>query len=752
MNYFLTLIELWVLLLLSSLIGRRIVDFLPQAMKPSIGFYVSPLLGTAFLVIIATFYGWLLPFQFVYTLFLVAGLAFFSFFSEKNPKEWGRYFLQYGLFATLCSLPVLAPLLHYQGYNPFTDIFTYLAQSQWLQTHAFSEKAVASGYYPTLTQIVLYQKTGSRMGGTFLLGFVQSLFHLRWSYDAYLATVSLGFVTGCLAIGGVIKQVVPLKKIMMLALALLPAFSLNGFVFGAEWGFYPQTMGLAFAAGLAALLPFSLDEILKKESDWFKAGLYILPTSICSAALLLAYNEPFPIFLLALLLFVVIAAWMHPGKMKLIASFLGLYFIETLFFINYEAIRMAKNLIQTLTISKGAVIGWPVLWSPVQFLAHAFGMKSAFSNGLYHFDYILSHIVFPFIFVILIVGLIRFLKSKPKCSMTIIFLFCVDLILLLFFIKFRYFSPNATPAEVGYTFLQFKIAKYATPFSLALAGIGLAIVWEKYQKYHRYFIAVYLIAMIMGLFFQCVPVAKAFHQNFVDETKQKSYPFNRLLAMREAVSTIPQDEVIYLAMEGHDKLRQMVAYVLYDRKIASDYRDDGYLLGNLPEQDRVMQPDQAKWLLSLDVQENQCMKYDKVIGPFTIQAAPFHEMIFQKQTGGYNTETNVQGEIWNWVRQVINFDYLTLGSINAVKFTFKLQTFPFPRKGKVTIKNTSGKLLGEYKLSKRQGDFIFETPWIESDSNKFTLHVEVDGKPVRISSGDSREASFVIANVRGCVR
>lgn len=616
------MLQLWCLLFICMLTGRRLVNLLPKQMERSIGFYIAPILGLAFLILASTLYGWITAFKSLYSLSLTTIIVGLAFFFEKRKITVIKDSVWIFLFASICSLPILAPIIRFGGYNPFTDIFTYLAQAQWLQEHSFAEKAVTSGNYPYLTQIALYQESGSRMGGSFLLGYIQSLFALRWSYYAYTATVSLGLVTGCLALGGIIKHVIPIRRIFILALALLPVIMMNGFIYGAEWGFYPQTLGLALALGVSAIFPYLVKLTLSSKISFLKMVVNLLPISICTSALLFAYNEPFPIFLAAITLFLVIIACLNFSRVKTLLVFIVIYLFEVLIFINYEAIRIFNNVYQTLTISNGlADIGWPVLWSPIQFLSFAFGMKSPFNHRGFSFDYFYSTIFASLIFIIMLITLVKFFKAHPKRRETIIFLVCVEFVLLLFFLKFRYLSIDKSSLEIGHTFLQFKIAKYATPFSLALLGIFAAILWRYFNNYRKIFIYTYITLFVLGLWFHCGVSAKNFTNHFLNSVNQRVNPFAVLLKLRQAVADIPKNDVIYVDL-GYEnsKLRQMVAYVLYDRKLAGDYRDDGYILGRLPEKDRNMLRSKSYHLLSMQKTTKDAEKHTP-IGPFLITLA-----------------------------------------------------------------------------------------------------------------------------------
>ena len=263
------------LLFLTTLLGRRIADFLPESIRKSVGFYISPLLGLAVMIIISTAYGWISAFTTKFTLTISSILILLSVIFEKHRTELIRDWLTTSAFSMIATIPILAPIIQFNAFNPFNDSFTYLVHGQWLQSHSFLEEAPSSGYFPAETQVFAYQVAGQRMGASFFLGFVQSMFHLKWSYYTYPATVSTVFTLGSLAIGGIIQQVFPVSRITSLLLCLFPAATMNGFVFGAQYGFFPQTFGLSFAVGLACLIPILLNFTLSEKPSWKKQCLYL---------------------------------------------------------------------------------------------------------------------------------------------------------------------------------------------------------------------------------------------------------------------------------------------------------------------------------------------------------------------------------------------------------------------------------------------------------------------------------------------
>lgn len=620
MNVVSVIAELWLLLTIAMLVGRRLVTLLPNKVQHELSFYISPILGLAVLILLATLYGWLAPFNNKTSILLIILLGGLSFVLEKNKsllvKDTGWLLV----FAILCAAPILAPIFRYGGYNPFTDIFTYLVQAQWLQEHAFTEKVITSGNYPALTQVALYQITGSRMGGSFLLGFVQSLFAIKWSYYAYTPTVASALVTGCLALGGIVRHVVPMRRMTILAIALLPSITMNGFIYGAEWGFYPQTLGLSLALGICAIFPYLTKIVLQTRPGFKKLVIYSLPMAVCTSGLLFAYNEPFPIFAVGFLGYLLIVALNNRQCLAKLLEFITIFVMEVLVLVNYEAIRIFINIYQTLGISNGfADIGWPILWLPIQFLAFTIGMKSPFRNIYLSYEYLFSTLGAGLIFLAMAVTLIIFMRNHPKRRENIIFLACIEFVLLIFFVKFRYLSPDKTAIEVGHTFLQFKIAKYLAPFMLASLGIFSAYCYHYFKQKRRLFVITYFIVLTVGFAAHYV-FAKNYSNYFLNSVAQRHDPFSVLLNLRQALSNIPNDEVIYvdLGWEKQHKLRQMVAYILYDRKIASDYRDDGYILGRLPESEQNMSKSGAKIIIYMHnaVATNP---NDMRVGPFVIR-------------------------------------------------------------------------------------------------------------------------------------
>ncbi len=734
------------LLLVVTTLGRRIADLLPGQFRNTVGFYVAPLLGLAALILITTIYGWMSPFKTTVSLALAVAVILVGIKFEKQRGELFRDWMIVSAFAVIATIPILAPAIRFDSFNPFNDSFTYLVHGQWLQSHAFSEVARGSGFYPAETQVVLYQGAGHRMGGSFFLGFVQSLFHLEWSYYAYMATVGVVFALGSLALGGIIQQVIPVSRAVALTLSTLPAFTVNGFVFGAQYGFFPQSFGLAFAAGLACLIPGLMAHTLNEKPSWSKQFLYLLPLSLCCSVLLITYNDMFPVLGAGIGLFILLIGWMHWGEKSRILIAVTIFAVQVMSIVNVEGVRIIRNFVHTLLgAASGAVhFGWPVLWSPVQFVAHSFGMKSPFDSNVFLVDRLFSTWVFPLILIGIVWILVKMLRAKPR-NLTVVLLLCINVIFWLAFLKFRYASAGLE-GEVGNTFLQFKLAKWLAPFNLALLGISIAWLWVNGGKYARISKIAVLTGLVAGAAIHFVIVAQMFTLQMQDEMMQKRSPFNVLLDLRSRVSSIPKDQIIYLGIPNeHHKITQMVAYALYDRKLAGKY-EDGYLRGSIPEGERDMTMDKADWLIQLKpsstAEENPLDR----VGPFLIRRAPFSFYNLESVVSAYGTETG-GGKTWNWVKEFIEYKFSHIGKASKTKVKFQYLLAGDPRTLAVEVNTKAGKRLASFAVRMTGGWGEFESPVIETNSEDVVIRITADGKPIRLSAGDSRETKFMIQNL-----
>lgn len=744
MSYFGTLFITMVMVLMTIIIGLRVCDLLPYRLRPIGRYYFSPLLGLSIFVLIFSFSGWLMPFKPVMSLGMVLPLVAVSFYFEKNKQTLPRYLLVVFAFTALAAMPVLSPLLRFDAYNPFNDTFTYLVHGQWLQTHPFSEPAIASGYHPALSQVVQYQSAGHRMGASFVLAWAQSAFGLEWSYYAYPAVVSLPLIAGSLTVGGAVTMIIRGQRHVAMLAACATATMLNGFAFGALYGFLPQTFGLAFAAGGVTLFGGLLTESLR-DFDLRKIIFGSIPVSITFAALTFSYNDLLPFIAVAIvgcLLFLLL--WQRKiDKKKNILLPVAIVLAETIALINLEFVRIIRNFIHTLIgVGSGVhAIGWPVLWKPYEFLAHAFGFRSPIGDFWNFYYQWISLPVFIVVLVFLLYFLYRFLKKRDS-----IYLYLNIAVVLSFitgFFYFRYFSNAPSSAETGHTFLQFKLAKWAGPFCFILLGSTFAY-FSGQSRIAMRAARGFLVTLIFFGIAANIKFTEHTTNHFLDETGYRRSGFSSLVHLRETVKHIPSDEVIYLNFGAeYHKLRQMVAYILYDKKLASDYSDDGYIHGKLPANERNIPLSSASWVIQKSRPHDIRFLSSPMAGNLIIKKRPPVLINLMSVSGGYARETDGTAW-WHWTTNQLVYKYRVLGNPKTACLRFAYMPITDGRVVHISVTPGDRKKL-TLKMSGGWNNYL--SPPISVTGPEVSIIFESDDPPVRISDKDTRLVSYLIKDM-----
>lgn len=729
------------------ILGRRIVACLPLVIREDYGFYLAPILGLATLMIVAVVYGWIFPFNFLSSLILIISLLLLALFYENSIKETVYAIGRVCLFAVVCAFPIMFFIIKYDGFNPATDIFTYLAQAQWLQEHPFREKVVTSGYFPYLTQIAAYQGPGSRMGGTFLLGFLQSLFNIRWSYNAYIVTVSTAISCGCLVYGAYIKQAFSLQRLPVFLLSLLPAYSLNGYIFGAQWGFFPQTFGLSFALTMACILPIMIKYNLENTVLLRKKILHFFPLALIMSAFLFAYNEPFLIFGFGLFLYFIFLLIYEPKKRLLLCQLFVIFASEVVILTNYEFIRIIRNLLQTMNIARGlGEIGWPVLWKPWQFAAYSFGLYDYLftSKVVLSIDFCL----FLLVFVMIGIKIFSLWRNNKDLRYLLALLFAVELAFIICFVDFRYFYHSLSPGEVGFSFMQFKIAKYAAPFSMAILILAVAAYYKQFIKYKLYLCTCCIVAIFISAIFIVPANVKRLYLSFSNQVGVQKHVLQPFLQLREYVSSHRSLLPTYIHLgAGGDKLRQMIAYTLYDMPIMSNYSDDGYIKGRLPIEDVVMRSQHANSMIFLTKQFVGKSNINVKFGACSLISKPFQGIMLENSVSAYPIEL-IGKNSWYWVNDEITNSYKIVGKTDAVKISFELYPHPSARNFNIYIRNNNNREILHKSLKNFAGGVIHLPQISLTNTKRLVLKITADGVAQAITKRDQRQAKFMLRNIK----
>jgi len=440
-------------------------------------------------------------------------------------------------------------------------------------------------------------------------------------------------------------------------------------------------------------------------------------------------------------------AWIFNRKtLKNTLTYFGIITIQTAILGNLEFIRVLKN---TLGVVRGvgsgiAQIGWPVLWDALGFIAFPFGFKLAYGPGFW----ILGQYVTPVVFIVFFIAFAYFLVAsfKKKPSPSFLVHISILTVFLSAFIYFRYFVEPASKIEVGHTFLQFKIAKWSSLFCVTLMGAATAFYVKRFQsKIPAVLLGSFVLFSIIA---NMLIVPKNITQNFLSETGYSYAPFTSFLGIREMVKDIPPDDVIYLKFGfEHYPLRQLAVYALYDRRLASDYTDDGFICGFLPEKDRVMPFNEASWVIEYAEPGKKYLK-PRVGNLGLLRASDFRNGLYLSSVkDGFNRETKGK-DIWYWSAKTMTFEYKRLKGMDEVKkvrIRFKHKSSSPQRNLKITIDGDKTSTFN-IKTYDRSHEFISEP--VSVNGNSLKIRFTTDGKTTRLSDTDSREASFQIQNFK----
>jgi len=747
MFYLASLLMLVTLCCLVTVVGRRIVELLPIRTQVYGRFYFAPVLGLAALVLAATLYGWFLAFTFQRVFLITLALAAVCVYFERRRGELARNCAGLSIFSVFGSLLIFFPLARFDTYNPNNDTFTYLVHGQWLQQHPFIEPAVSSGFYPALSQVVLYQFNGHRMGASFTLAWIQALFNLDWSYYAYPAAVALAFVCGAFAAAGAVRLIVPGnypgRTVIPVVIAAASGSLYTGFAYGASNGFLPMTYGLSFAtAGVVLFAALLADHRSGRLLDLALRGF---PVALLFAAMIYAYNELIGPVGLGIAVFVALFALTGVQSAIRVLTSALIVGLEIAIMVNYEIVRIIINFLFMVRVARGSPIGYPIPWNPVEFLGSAFGLKSAIDQSWVFRSSSLTVLLLLVVVGIAIVAAVRVIGSRSATP-----LYAVLSVLGVFlagFVYFRYVARGPTPGEIGISFLQFKLANYASLFCLIWVGVGLAYFARRLGPNSVSLsgigvLAVGITAATYGNYRQSYGLT----HHFIEETGFPTSSFSRLVALRQTVSGISPNDVIYLDLEGpRHKLRQIVSYILHDRKLGGRYEDDTYL-GTIPSHERAIPLQLATWIIGFARPADLQKPTRPMVGNLILSPRPTALAALAGIEGGYARETDGVNS-WHWTSQSIRFNYRITGAVAQIRFSFEhLRAVA----GTLTIDVRSGpdgafKLDRQLTIAPGEGWAKYESPEIPIRGPNLTVEIRSDAKPRQLGS-DPRSLSFLTKN------
>jgi hypothetical protein len=409
----------------------------------------------------------------------------------------------------------------------------------------------------------MYQEGSLRMGGSFLLAWIQSAFRLDWSYQAYPVAMVLPMACGTLALAGLLLSVVRRSRLLAFALALLPALGFGGATFGALYGMLPQSYGLAFSFGLLALLGLLARA---RRLDWRS----LFPVAFLSAGHLLCYPELLPFTLAAS----AVALARHPRLLLAIAAGGGLEW--------YRAGR-------SIWLLAGATVGTNVENVPWKLPLHALGLAAA------PWEDARLLLVWPFALLVVAAAVAGWSRARrPWRDRALWPCWSFGVLVLAAWGFFRFVMTNPWDGSPGQPWYQFRIWSWAGYPLTALLAAGLLVLARQGAARRR---EVWLLAAVFlaGGAVSHYLLANRRTLNLREQTGYQHAPLDAYLDLRRLVHTVPDGEPIELRgfLGPRLKHRQAVAYFLMDRKLVSFWRDDEYARDQMPLYRRMPAADWA---------------------------------------------------------------------------------------------------------------------------------------------------------------
>jgi hypothetical protein len=734
-------------LMAATIIGRTWALLLPKSLLGPTRFYLAPALGLASLTIIASWLGQYLPLgDSIVVPAATVVLVVFCLATESAIRQAVKHGLVIAAFGVVCGLSVLAPLFLSGSFNAHNDAFTYLVQSDWLQGHAFRDAIAPGDVTPYSSQIFLYQAGKLRMGASFLLAFLQGALNLRQSDNVYPGLVIAALSSCCLALGfPAARSLRRLLRGTRLAVLVLPALGVGGLIFGANYGFLPQTVGLAICAATIFLAGSVLSWCAAQPRDARAVVKAALPSAVLFSAAVFAYTEITPFIFLAVVLSALLQGVRH-RRFKSTLTFVAAAGVMSVIALNTELYAAFVS----LRAQAGVVVGSPVAWSLAGFAAHAFGVHGGAWDV---FQWSMPGAPFKtelagLLALASILGVLA-LSTRRICKATTGVLLPTLILLAVFtagLIYFRYGVPSPFAIGTGQSWSEFKLAEWAFPFTTGLVVFALADlkrrIGEHFGKLLAVLLAVGAVSSIVGSNARTNAVMSSY------PTVANLHRFYREL--RPTVDRVCQPgQAIYLNLGGAEqKVREMAVLYLHGRRLKSDWSDDVYF-SKVPADVNSKAPAAGDCIIErADAQD--WVAGGTVIGPLAIarSAAPGHFKI-ASASAPYARESE-GANWWYWVKRDITFSLAgqaVPASANATRVHFQYMS----RTPQTFTLNVIGRGGATETIVLRDADIgalgTFDRSIPIAPQNVTALSIVGDGAATPLGKGDTRVAGWMIRNL-----
>jgi hypothetical protein len=572
---------------------------------------------------------------------------------------------------------------------------------------------------------------------------------LRWSYEVYPAVVVAAIAACCLGTGFPLAQVLRhMPRGIRLALLSLPAFSVGGLVFGANLGFFSQTVALALGASLLFAVGPLFRWVSTANATRLAIGKAALPCAALFAAAAFAYSELAPFLLAAVLGSGFVLAFRFRAW-RTMSVYVGVFLGLSILLLNTELVRAYAALRQQSVV----VVGSPVDWTLLGYVAHAFGLHGgAWDVFQWTTPENVGSLSFAFGVILLVIAIGAVFAGVHAVWRTTISgkLMPAVVVLIIFtsgVLYFRYFVPSPFPKGVGQSWSQFKLAEWAHPFVMAFVLLAVAGLRPRLGKlFDRIVVALCVIGVVSATLIGVERVTPRMHYYRGVSDINRFY-----LEFRDTVlATCSRNAPVYLALGGPDhKFRQIAALYLHDREVHSDWMEDAYIFPYLPVELRTQELTPGSCVVEPLVGPAGSLSQGTVIGPFRVGIYESREQIrIASVSGAYDRESDEQNW-WYWVERKLSFT-LQPRFISKDATKTKLR-FEYGTRGKqtLTVQIVGRDGLRREILLRSKGETLgtFDQVLDIPPSKLAEISIETDSNASRLGDQDSRMAAWIVRNM-----
>lgn len=569
----------------------------------------------------------------------------------------------------LCFFIGILPMMIRTVFNaefPYCDGFTYISIADYLKESGYRDivELEEMQYHPWMSQMLIYQINHFRIGGQMLLAFFTSLFGKSFALDVFSPLTGYNVFLCGMAIWNLAKKRFKQDKYCTVISIAIIGGNIPIIYWCAVFGFFPQIMGMAF-------LLYSITQILDTiDSKSIKQAII---DSFSIAALVLIYNEVLPFFVLSLigpLFYYLIKAI---NVKKIIINVLITAINSVLLIIVYFS-NMLKAILNMLKAS----VGWNINKGFFDYIAYYLSTIPADKTFkvLQKSNISIGYVFLTVLITLIVILGIKYIKKIDKEFLNLWILITIPWLLILAY--FIFWTSNPFGEGRGNTWSVFKLMQYYFIVGGPIIAYAISAFAHKYIK-HTKIIAFFLISIIGFNFYNAYVYSNKLADDMRNYTGNSEKPLEEYYSLYEKYKN---EEKPIVLLELPHKHRQMVAYMLKDNKLISDWLTDGYF--GLMKVDMEI-GEESSIILMYNPQEenavaNLCEQDSGIL---------FGE-------GFYTLETSEE-RTWRWGQNTAQL-YLYKDHNDQGKFTVDAYGVKDDLNGVLEVCNSEGKVYKEYRL------------------------------------------------------